>query len=328
MDEDLARKLLDTYGYLPKKVHEIYSKVDPLNSESYWKNVNIFLENLHNILYKPVYSYSLKNITPEHYFFITQICVINSFDIFQRIQILNNQTRKPCKTIANLISHEHLHDYLTYLRQNNSKKPSIKSRDTTQVHVHPLHEVPNVEAPEVEVPPLQYMYHNTPPLYSYTHTPPIYSYPYQCYPNFPQVFQPPQYQHFYQPHQPHQPHQPPQPPHQSQPQQSQQSAESYTSQKEQYQKAIRLCSPRPHPPRRPRVPPPTKKSISVGTYSPKWGLLLNRLTGSEHIKPELGPPSKQKKDHLPTKFYNSDMVSDKSNLPNFRPKVNYPRPPK
>ena len=260
MDEDLARTLLDNYGYLPKKVHEIYCKVNPLNTDSYWENVNIFLENLHNILYKPVYSYSLKNITPEHYFFITQICVINSFDIFQRIQILNNQASKPCKTIANLISHEHLHDYLTYLRQKNSKKPSIKTRDTTQVKIHPLHQACNQESPQVEVPHMQYVYHQTPPVYSYSHTPAIYSHPYQYYPDYSHVFQPPHYQYFQQPPQPHQPPQPPQPP--------QHSKTSYTSQNTQHQQATRLCSPRPHPPKRPRVPPPTKRNISVGTYSP------------------------------------------------------------
>lgn len=102
------------------QIHNIYSSVNPLNrpDKCYQQNVHNFLDQLHKLLYRPQYKYSLHEITTDNYFFITQVCVLGSFDVFERVDILNNKDTKPCKIISNRISRELLHNYIVFLRQH------------------------------------------------------------------------------------------------------------------------------------------------------------------------------------------------------------------
>lgn len=150
---DLKTKLSEIYGSFAEKVFNIYAESDPLSTVDkhlYWTSVNLFLEQLHNILYKKAYKYSLSDITTDNYFFIVQVCVLNSFDIFNRIEIMNKRDKKPCKAISNRISHELLHDYLTYLKQIPNHYHYLHGSDPltdAKVNVHPTHVPPHPHQP-------------------------------------------------------------------------------------------------------------------------------------------------------------------------------------
>lgn len=164
MQESLQAKLSAVYGPFSDNVFKIYCEIDPLSKtikSDYFTNVNKFLEELHNILYKKPYKYSLHELLPENYFFVTQVCVLNSFDVFERIEILNKKETKFCKLISNRISHELIHDYLTYLKQiSNHKHYMHQSTYQSTVNVHPNHRPP---APMPQPMPMHYYFPLPPP---------------------------------------------------------------------------------------------------------------------------------------------------------------------
>ena len=154
----IKTQIITIYGDIAKDIHTIYNAVNPLNQNvDYWIHVGKFLEHLHNVLYKDDYQYSLNNILSDHYFFIAQICTINSFDVFERIAILNDKDRKSCKNIANRISHELMYNYLEYLK-NKITKQTTTSHDFVPI-AHPKH--PTLQ-------PQQYQYNYPPQGYFHT----------------------------------------------------------------------------------------------------------------------------------------------------------------
>lgn len=160
MVDALKSKLNDVYGPFAQQVYHIYEKVDPIKygitgQYRYWNNVTKFLEQLHNILYKKDDNpYSLGTITVDNYFFITQICVLDSFTVFERITLLNQKDAKNSKLISNKITHEVLHNYLTYLKQIPEHSHYLHEKPTeTVVVTNPLHVNYSTVRPVTQSPP-------------------------------------------------------------------------------------------------------------------------------------------------------------------------------
>lgn len=320
MDQNLPETLSNIYGSLPAKVHEIYTEVNPLNKSDYWKNVNKFLEELHNILYKKDYEYSLAKIMPESHFFVTQVCVTNSFDVFQKITILNKKDKKYCKIISNKIAHELLHDYILYLRQINIHKHHLHSSDAdqTRVNVHKSH----ISPPQMQT-PSPYMQSQFP----------MMPHPYMPYINM--HYQPPSYSPIHQ-----------RPVHQrSVHQRSVQRSVPSPSKEVPFCSSVRRgivgksTSPPPPPPPRPGYF--GRRNGISRTHN--WQNLITSITINHHKKiddnAKIKKPNKNSKDTIPLNFYT--VFNDKSNsfnkfnkppkkheVPNFSPVPNYPPPPK
>ena len=145
----LKPRLLEVYGHFAQRVFDAYSHSDPIHQdkEQYWTNVCKFLDQLHNLLYMPSsYQYSLDSISPEQYYFVVQVCILDSFELTDRIKILNDKTNRHCKRLCNTISHEMLHDYLSYLREIRSHKHYRHQApvSTPVVIPHSAHIVPPV----------------------------------------------------------------------------------------------------------------------------------------------------------------------------------------
>lgn len=136
-------QLHHVYGPIINQVFDIYAEADPLskkNKQEYWLNINKFLEQFHNILYKPGTKYHIRSISPDSYFFVCQMCVTDCFDIFDRIEIMNKKDKKYCKIISNKIAHEVIPNYISYLREvRDHKHYKDGVKESTYVKCNPHH---------------------------------------------------------------------------------------------------------------------------------------------------------------------------------------------
>ena len=110
--------------YLAQQVHDIYTRVNPLDLDSYWPQVTKFLMNLHETIYTEGQEMHFSILTVDQYYFLVKMCVDFSFRVSDIITIRNQRESKSCKTIANDIAHNILPSYILTLQ---STLPRLKN---------------------------------------------------------------------------------------------------------------------------------------------------------------------------------------------------------
>ncbi len=145
--DQLASELNDVYGSVAGNIFHYYRSINPLTRiepKVYWENVRVFLDELHQVLYRKDHTHSVDKINTENYYFLCKMCVDRSFAIYDIISIRNDRDQQSCKLLANEIAHNVLPLYILYLRQIPNKthyhnsEPGLISLSAIPPHMRQL----------------------------------------------------------------------------------------------------------------------------------------------------------------------------------------------